>query len=75
MRKQIDSIAFSGRRDATTPIVRIVESSYHDADDGEVALLIGSEEISITTMEAIVEWAKNNKKIFRFTGDIFCTRD
>lgn len=58
-------IAFPSGRDYSTVRCRVVQSTYKDATDDEKALylsqgsgLSGSISISLSTLEAIIAWAK-----------------
>jgi hypothetical protein len=56
----IKSMGFSGGRESS-PVVTLVPSNYHKPFPGEVLLSIDSP-VSISTLEAILEWAKQAQK-------------
>lgn len=58
-----ERVIISGGRDYVSPIVRIVESTYHAAADNEKALFISQKDtggisLSLSTLETILNWAK-----------------
>lgn len=58
-----ERVAVTNGRDYATPVVRVVPSTHDDAQDHEKALHISQGKnmgisISLSTLEAIVNWAK-----------------
>ena len=58
-----ERVAVTNGRDYTTPLVRVVPSTYDDAQDHEKALHISQGKnmgisISLATLETILKWAK-----------------
>lgn len=61
-----ERVAITGGRDYDTPVVRIVPSTYKDAQDHEKSIYISQGKnmgitLSLATLETALKWAKNEK--------------